>query len=239
MIFDGIGVAISTIGVPIKIIWSMMSGVFDIFKGIYQIINGDLSTGLKTIGSGIFEFIVGPFKIVSGIVANAVDWVMSLFGVTTDLGGIIDEYLTFDKLIEGIKWLWTGIKDLGKMIWDNIVAPFKTVSDLWDSITGNDANVSTNTTADNSPKMASGGIVSTATKAIIGEAGAEAVVPLDKFYAKLDAIATAISSMGGVQTTGNQPVTLHIHFDDGTVQKIGNRNTYLQRNGAGLGIRKV
>lgn len=88
-------------------------------------------------------------------------------------------------------------------------------------------------------KMATGRIVSTATKAIIGEAGPEAVVPLDKFYAKLDAIAQAVSGIGSTESTGTQPVMLHVHFDDGTVQKIGNRNTYLQKNGAGLGIRKV
>ena len=85
--------------------------------------------------------------------------------------------------------------------------------------------------------MARGGVVMSATNAIVGEAGPEAVVPLDAFYAKIDELIKAVA--GGGMGAGTQPVTLHVHFDDGTVQKIGNRNTYLQRNGSGLGIRKV
>ena len=38
----------------------------------------------------------------------------------------------------------------------------------------------------NTPEMATGGIVKRRTKAVIGEAGPEAVIPLNKFYAKLD-----------------------------------------------------
>jgi hypothetical protein len=43
--------------------------------------------------------------------------------------------------------------------------------------------------------FADGGIVNGPTNALIGEAGSEAVVPLDEFYAKLDTLNT------GVQTT--------------------------------------
>jgi hypothetical protein len=46
--------------------------------------------------------------------------------------------------------------------------------------------------------FATGGIVSKPTKALIGEAGTEAVIPLDKFYAKLDELINVAKTGGNV-----------------------------------------
>ena len=54
-----------------------------------------------------------------------------------------------------------------------------------------------------SPKMmATGGIVTSATNAIVGEAGAEAVVPLNDFYAKLDELIAVVKQGGDVYMDG-------------------------------------
>ena len=53
-------------------------------------------------------------------------------------------------------------------------------------------------------KMATGGIVTSPTRAIVGEAGAEAVIPLDKFYAKLDELITTIKQGGNVYLDGTK-----------------------------------
>ena len=55
------------------------------------------------------------------------------------------------------------------------------------------------------PKMmATGGIVSEATNAIVGEAGPEAVVPLREFYAKMDELINVVKQGGDVYMDGNK-----------------------------------
>ena len=51
--------------------------------------------------------------------------------------------------------------------------------------------------------MATGGIVSTATNALVGEAGAEAVIPLREFYAKFDELIGVVKQGGNVYIDGN------------------------------------
>ena len=43
--------------------------------------------------------------------------------------------------------------------------------------------------------FASGGIVTAPTRALIGEAGREAVIPLDQFYAKLDQLVASMDNV--------------------------------------------
>jgi len=52
--------------------------------------------------------------------------------------------------------------------------------------------------------MAEGGIVKSATPSIIGEAGPEAVIPLDKFYEKIDELITVIKQGGNVYLDGTK-----------------------------------
>jgi len=52
--------------------------------------------------------------------------------------------------------------------------------------------------------MAKGGIVNQPTNALVGEAGAEAVIPLDKLYAKFDELLAAVKSGGNVYLDGTK-----------------------------------
>ena len=56
-------------------------------------------------------------------------------------------------------------------------------------------------------EYATGGIVDKPTRALIGEAGSEAVIPLDKFYAKLDELIAVAKSGGNVYIDGNKAGT--------------------------------
>jgi hypothetical protein len=56
----------------------------------------------------------------------------------------------------------------------------------------------------NEPKMATGGIVTRPTRALVGEAGAEAVIPLNKFYAKLDELISVAKAGGNVYLDGTK-----------------------------------
>ncbi len=53
-------------------------------------------------------------------------------------------------------------------------------------------------------KLASGGIVTKPTNALVGEAGAEAVIPLTKFYAKMDELISVVKKGGNVYIDGNK-----------------------------------
>lgn len=56
----------------------------------------------------------------------------------------------------------------------------------------------------NETELATGGIVRKPTRALVGEAGAEAVVPLNQFYAKMDEMIAAIREGGDVFIDGNK-----------------------------------
>lgn len=53
-------------------------------------------------------------------------------------------------------------------------------------------------------KLATGGIVTKPTRALVGEAGAEAVVPLNEFYAKMDELISVVKAGGDVYIDGNK-----------------------------------
>ena len=53
-------------------------------------------------------------------------------------------------------------------------------------------------------ELASGGIVSRRTRAIVGEAGPEAVIPLKEFYSKLDELISVVKMGGNVYLDGNK-----------------------------------
>ena len=52
--------------------------------------------------------------------------------------------------------------------------------------------------------MATGGIVTRPTRALVGEAGSEAVIPLNEFYSKLDELIQAVKAGGNVYLDGNK-----------------------------------
>ena len=57
---------------------------------------------------------------------------------------------------------------------------------------------------DPSTTLATGGIVNRATSAIVGEAGPEAVVPLNEFYKKIDELIVAVRSGGDIYLDGQK-----------------------------------
>lgn len=63
--------------------------------------------------------------------------------------------------------------------------------------------------ANSSPTaMATGGIVTQPTNALVGEAGAEAVIPLNEFYKKFDELINVVKSGGNVYLDGNKVGTV-------------------------------
>jgi hypothetical protein len=63
-------------------------------------------------------------------------------------------------------------------------------------------------------KMATGGIVTGATRAVVGEAGPEAVIPLREFYAKIDELIGAVKQGGNIHIGANklnEAIGLNLH----------------------------
>lgn len=77
------------------------------------------------------------------------------------------------------------------------MSPIKWITDNLIDLVPNDAFIGLGKLAVGE-KMAIGGIVNKPTKALVGEAGPEAVIPLDKFYAKLDELIAAVKAGGDV-----------------------------------------
>ena len=136
----------------IDIIKEDLKGLFEIFGGIGDMLEGNILQGLKKIGIGIMRVVLSPIQAIIdlaiGLVNNIIDGINN---------------------IPGIK-----ITPIGKV-------------NMMDSVA-----------------MAEGGITTGPTRALIGEAGTEAVIPLDKFYAKLDELILAVKSGGNVYLDGTK-----------------------------------
>ena len=85
----------------------------------------------------------------------------------------------------------------------------------------------------NIPKLARGGVVNGPTTALIGEAGQEAVVPLENNTDWIDKIANKISSSICGGSDNGQPVTINIKLREETIAScvIDNINKMAKMNG--------
>lgn len=108
-------------------------------------------------------------------------------GVWEFIKSIFDPNTWLELGSKAIDALWGGIKD----IWNNTVGSwsfdipgFEVMGKQWDGIHFS------------MPKLATGGIVTSATTALIGEAGKEAVLPLDNNTQWMDKLAAKINNNG-------------------------------------------
>lgn len=137
---------------------------------------GGIMGGIKKIFEGLIDFIVGIF---TGDWKKAWEGVKKIFsGVFESLWGIVK--VPLNLIIDGINWLIDGLNSLD----------FKLPE--WD-ILGKYAGQSFGIDIPHIPPLARGGIVDSPTLAMIGEAGKEAVVPLEN-TSFVNTLASAIGS---------------------------------------------
>jgi hypothetical protein len=129
-----------------------LKGMFEIFGGIGDMLEGNILQGLKKIGVGIMRVVLSPIQ---AIIDLAIGLVNNLLDGLNNIPGV-------------------NITPIGKV-------------NMMDSVA-----------------LAEGGITTGPTRALIGEAGTEAVIPLDKFYAKLDELIQAVKSGGNVYLDGTK-----------------------------------
>ncbi|OUC52579.1 hypothetical protein B7939_01255 [Eggerthia catenaformis] len=191
-VFQAVRVVLSGIGSWLKntfgVTWSgVFKGIQGVVKAFYSYLSPIIGS-IKTVFNGLITFISGVF---SGNWRKAWNGVKSIFsGIVSGLANIFKSPINF--IIDGINTFLSGINKVKIPSWVPVVG-------------GKGFNVP------KIPRLATGGVIGKSTLANIGEAGTEAILPLERNTRGLDLIASKlIEHMPGA--TG-QPVTVNLVVD--------------------------
>lgn len=173
-VFAVIFAVIETLAVFVR---KMVSTVVDLFKALWTNI-GDIFGGVKDIFNGFIDFITGIF---TGNWALAWDGVVGIF-----------------------KGIFEGLVNIAKVPLNLIIGLVNTVINGINAVTGGLNKIPGVDIGEigQIPYLAKGGIVDGATVAMIGEAGREAVVPLDRNTEWANTIADVVLNKVGNTGTG-------------------------------------
>lgn len=162
------------------------TGIWEVIKGIFKIALGILTLDWKTAWSGIKDLAAGIFDIV--VAAAKLFW--EGLKVVFKLGGEAIS-LAWGAVMDGVKSvassIWEGIKEVFKGGINWIIDKLNAVIMSYNTVIEKVPGVGKRLVIPQIPKLAAGGIVTEPTIAMIGEAGPEAVVPLNR-----------AGSMGGI-----------------------------------------
>ena len=163
--------------------------VSNVFGNILAVISGVIK-GVTKVLSGIIDFIVGVFTL---------DWKRAWEGVKEIFQGIVDTFVAIFKapinfIIDGINLF---IKGLNKI----------KIPDWVPGIGGLGFHI------EPLQKLAKGGVVDRPTTAVIGEAGREAVLPLENNTGWITELAEQISNVNG----GGQPQQIIVKIGEDTI----------------------
>lgn len=145
-------------------------------------------------------------------------------GVGTFIGNIISIIINGivninTSVRNGLNNIWENISNIFENIWNTVTGWIKDIRDaidgMFDGFSDLELNINTpfgNVGIDPSQweiPFATGGIVNRATHALIGEAGREAVLPLENNTGWMDELASAlVSKMNTNNNTGNNSITI-------------------------------
>lgn len=168
---------------------TVISGVIKVVRGIIQVVTGLIHGDWKRVWEGIKNIFKGVWSAIKGIVSQAINavktvlsiaWGVITAGIHKAWDAIISYFTSLPgRLASAAGDMFGFIRDAFRSVinwvidkWNN----FTLVLDVPDFLPGPDEyRVDT----PNIPRLAKGGIVNSATLALIGEAGPEAVVPLN------------------------------------------------------------
>ena len=186
-------------------IFTMIKGIFD---GFIMFIKGVFTGDWKMAWEGIKKIFISIFEGIKGIFFSIWDSIKSVVAtVGQTVGNIISN--TFKAVVNGVLWAIENI--LNK--------PIRTINSLIGVINAVPGINLGYLKTFSLPRLAKGGVISQPTQAIIGEAGKEAVVPLENNLEWLDKLSEKISSKIG----GNS--TVNVYLDSRLIQRqINKRN---------------
>lgn len=211
------------IGVLGPIVQRAFAFVRDVVETAVKAVSGILK-GVFTVLSGIIDFLVGIF---TG------DWERVWKGIEKIVSGIWD---TITSTIKGaINLVITGINTFIRGL--NSIK-FKVPN--W-KILGDWAGKEFGINIPLIPKLAKGGIIDSPTLALLGEAGREAVMPLERNTGWIDELASRLASIIGDQGAGNNPLVVQVYVGedkllDKLVEAGRRRNARAGRQVVSLGV---
>ena len=203
-------------------------GFFSKVGGFFSDIGGKVVGGVKSLGKGALNIAAGPvkgaLKVVGkflGPIMAAVEGISNVAGVISDAkakkasGETVDTSLLGKDIMKGaaypianllvnlIPGVGTAISLADAALGAFGLSPIKWLSDnLIDWLPDDTFKGLGEFAVGEQKAMAAGGIVTGPTNALVGEAGAEAVVPLKEFYAKIDELISAVRQGGNVYLDG-------------------------------------
>lgn len=186
----------------------ILDGIISIFKGIFT---GDMQLvleGFKQIFKGVFDALYGIAKYPLSLIGISADELFN--GLKTAIKGVYNVFkgiFTGDMklVLEGFKQIFKGVFDA---LWSIAKAPLNLIIkginslikgankihfDIPDWVPGFGGKTF-GFNIQQIPLLAKGGVISQPTTAIIGEAGKEAVMPLENNLEWLDILATKIAN---------------------------------------------
>ncbi len=186
----------------VKWLWTVLGPKISwVINGIVNVVSTIVSVVVDVI-KAIIRQLKGIVKFISGVFSG--DWEEAWNGIKEFFGGVWDQFYAIVKgainlIIDGINFLWGGLYTSIAGIYNGVGKIVEKIGDMVDQ----DWGFSMPTKPPLITKLAKGGIVTSTTRAIIGEAGKEAVLPLENNTEWMDTLAEKLAEKigGGVGTS--------------------------------------
>lgn len=169
--------------------------------GIKSLLGGPIAKGFSKVLGPIMTA-VSSIASVSSLISDAKE--QKAKGQKVDVGSLgkkivqAGAYPIANAALNFIPGIGTVVSIADGILSTFDMSPVKWVTDNLIDLVPNEAFAGLGRLAIGEKAMAEGGIVTGPTRALVGEAGSEAVVPLDQFYAKFDELIAAVKSGGNV-----------------------------------------
>lgn len=207
------------------LVGSVVNGALEIYNKFIDPIVKWLLDVLSPIWATFTNYIVGAMGTILGVISDVITGVIKIFkGVIDFIVGVFT--LNWSKAWDGIKSVFTGI-------WDALLGVVKgvinTVIDILNGFVGGINKIGFDVpdwvpviggkrwgfNVPKIPKLAQGGIVDKPTYAMIGEAGTEAVMPLERNTGWIDKLADKLADKIG--SAGGSPIQLVVKIGEDTI----------------------
>ena len=184
---------------------SVFTAIKGIFDGLIMFITGVFTGDWQKAWEGIKKIFSSIWEGLKGIVISVWNFIKSLVvNIAKSVGDVISG--VFKAIVNSVLWAIESI--LNK--------PINTINGLIGIINNVPGIHITKLNTFNLPRMARGGIVNQPTQAIIGEAGAEAVIPLENNTEGLKLLANMIASQMNASTANG---TVNVYLDGRLIQR--------------------
>lgn len=187
---------------PLQVIFEILTPIIQFFAEVIELaMDNAITPIITTIGNWIskndairnnIQTVIDKVKSFSGFLTdlkdNAVDMFSQIWDAISGFSGDVKE--TFDQIADAIGGAFVDAFNMIARAWNNTIGSFSaTIPDWVPGIGGKTFNVP------DMPTFAAGTIANTPTAGIFGEAGAEALVPLNRPLSQVDPSVRGLSAI--------------------------------------------